>query len=157
MITLYADQISEHQRDLTNSASGRFVPEIVIGFAAVVDRLIKVLQRLVVDKERMRVNLESTKEMFVAEPIYILLASFGHPDAHEAVRVLTLESQKTGKTLKQLLIESPEFTPYLARLSPKQRQILENPEKYTGWAAPKTELVCKNWEKRLKELSEIGC
>ena len=30
MITMYADQISEHQRDLTNSASGRFVPEIVL-------------------------------------------------------------------------------------------------------------------------------
>lgn len=35
MTTLYLDQISEHQRDLTNSASGRFVPEIVIGLSLI--------------------------------------------------------------------------------------------------------------------------
>jgi adenylosuccinate lyase len=149
MITLYADQISEHQRDLTNSASGRFVPEIVIGFTASVDRLIKVLQCLVVDQERMRLNLESTKEMVIAEPIYILLASLGHPDAHEAIRVLTLESQKTEKSLRQLITETTEFIPYLARLSPTQRHILENPENYVGWAEQKTEIVCNDWERRL--------
>ncbi len=153
MITVYADQISEHQRDLTNSASGRFIPEIVIGFTASVDRLIKVLQRLVVDQERMLANFKSTREMVIAEPIYILLASLGHPNAHEAVRVLTLTSQKSGKALRQLIAENAELAPYLERLTPKQRIILENPEKYTGWAEQKTEILCKYWEKRLKELS----
>lgn len=149
MITVYADQISEHQRDLTNSASGRFVPEIVIGFVAAVDRMIKVLRKLVVDQERMRKNFDSTKEMVIAEPLYILLASLGHPDAHEAVRLLTLESQKTGKTLRQLLVEKTELFSYWDRLTPKQREILENPEKYRGWAGEKTEQVCNYWENQL--------
>ncbi|MGE5599007.1 MAG: lyase family protein, partial [Bacteroidota bacterium] len=39
LLTHYLDQISEHQRDLTNSATSRFIPEIVAGFAAAVDRL----------------------------------------------------------------------------------------------------------------------
>jgi adenylosuccinate lyase len=149
MITLYADQISEHQRDLTNSASGRFVPEIVAGFVAAVDRLSKVLQRLVVDQERMVRNFDSTKEMIIAEPLYILLASLGHPDAHEAVRVLTLEAQKTGKPLRELLKEKSELIPYLEKLSPAQRGVLEKPEKYLGWAEQKTVQVCENWEKKL--------
>ncbi|NLY73956.1 MAG: adenylosuccinate lyase [Firmicutes bacterium] len=149
MITIYADQISEHQRDLTNSASGRFTPEIVVGFVAAVDRLTRVLKKLVVDQERMRRNFEFTKEMVIAEPIYILLASLGHPNAHEAVRLLTLESQKTGKTLRELLVERTELLPYWNKLTPKQREVLENPAKYTGWAAQKTEAICDAWEKRL--------
>ncbi len=32
MLTVYADQISEHQRDLSNSASGRFLPELVVSY-----------------------------------------------------------------------------------------------------------------------------
>ena len=150
MITLYSDQISEHQRDLTNSASGRFVPEIVVGFAEAVQRLTRVLERLVVDEERMSHNFDLTKEMTIAEPLYILLASLGHPDAHEAVRRLTLESQKTGKSLRQLFAEKPEFQDYLERLTPGQREILANPEAYTGWAEQKTELLCDEWAKRLK-------
>lgn len=149
MITVYADQISEHQRDLTNSASGRFVPEIVIGFVASVDRLTRVMQKLVVDHEKMRRNFAATKEMVIAEPLYILLASLGHPNAHEAVRLLTLESQKTGKTLRQLLVDHAELLPYLDRLTPKQRDILEKPEKYCGYASQKTELLCDYWEKQL--------
>ncbi len=149
MITLYADQISEHQRDLTNSASGRFVPEIVVGFVAAVDRMTKVLKRLVVDQERMERNFDSTKEMVIAEPIYILLASLNHPNAHEAVRLLTLESQKTGKTLRQLLNESTELAPYLGKLTTRQLEILNHPQKYIGHAEQKAEQVCNEWEKRL--------
>lgn len=149
MITVYLDQISEHQRDLTNSASGRFVPEIVVGLVAAIDRMTRVFRKLVVDREKMSRNFETTKEMVIAEPIYILLASLGHPDAHEAVRLLTLESRRTGKTLRQLLVSKSELFPYWNKLNSKQRDILEHPEKYTGWAEQKTELLCGRWEKRL--------
>jgi adenylosuccinate lyase len=149
MVTLYADQISEHQRDLTNSASGRFVPEIVVGFVAAVDRLTRVMKKLVVDESRMKRNFEMTKEMVIAEPLYILLASLGHPDAHEAVRKLTLKSQQTGKTLRELLVTQEELFPYWERLTPKQRGVLEHPEQYRGWAERKTEYLCDLWEKRL--------
>lgn len=149
MITRYSDQISEHQRDLTNSASGRFVPEIVVGFVAAVDRMVRVMQKLVVDSERMARNFAFTKEMVIAEPVYILLASLGHPNAHEAIRLLTLESQQTGKSLRELLVEKAELFPYWSKLTPKQREVLEHPEKYTGWAAAKTEKLCDYWEKQL--------
>jgi adenylosuccinate lyase len=149
MITIYTDQISEHQRDLTNSASGRFAPEIVVGFTAAVDRLIRVLSKLVVDRERMERNFEFTKEMVIAEPLYILLASMGHPNAHEAVRLLTLESQKTGKTLRELLVERTELLSYWEKLTPNQREVLDNPAKYIGQASQKTEKICDNWTKRL--------
>jgi adenylosuccinate lyase len=125
------------------------VAEIVIGCVVAVDRLNRVLRKLVVDKTKMNRNFDSTKEMVIAEPLYILLASLGHPDAHEAVRLLTLESQKTGKTLRELLVQKTELFPYWDRLTSKQRTILENPEKYVGWAELKAESVCSYWEKQL--------
>jgi adenylosuccinate lyase len=105
--------------------------------------------KLVVDKANMQRNFDATKEMVIAEPIYILLASLNHPDAHEAVRALTLESQKTRKSLRQLLVERSDLFPYWEQLTPKQREILEHPEKYNGWAEKKTELLCKMWEEKL--------
>ena len=38
LTTVLMDQVSEHQRDLTNSASGRFVTELVTAFAYAVRR-----------------------------------------------------------------------------------------------------------------------
>ena len=39
LVTVLMDQISEHQRDLTNSASMRFVTEFVAAFAYGIHRL----------------------------------------------------------------------------------------------------------------------
>ena len=72
MMTVYMDQISEHQRDLTNSASARFVTEIVAALTMAVQRLTKVTKKLAVDKEQMLKNLKLNAGLIVAEPLYIL-------------------------------------------------------------------------------------
>lgn len=155
MITLYQDQISEHQRDLTNSASGRFIPEIVVGLLSAANRLIRVFSKLAVDYDNIKKNFTLNKEMIVAEPLYILLASYGHPDAHEAVRRLTLEAQESGKTLRELIPEKDELKAYLERFTARQREILANPEEYTGIAGKKTEAVIQKWQKKLKILGGV--
>src|SRR5690606_1155705 len=58
MVSVYLDQISEHQRDLTNSASSRFLVELFIALSEATDRLIGLSRRLRVDRARMAVNLE---------------------------------------------------------------------------------------------------
>lgn len=150
MITIYMDQISEHQRDLTNSASSRFVPEIIVGLLSAVNRLIKVCNKLVVDRENIKKNFLIGSELIVAEPLYILLASYGHPDAHEVVRRLTLEAEKQEKNLRDLVQEKEELKPYLAKFTKRQMDLLVNPDKYTGIAAKKTEKVVNYWRKELK-------
>ncbi|MCX6799431.1 MAG: adenylosuccinate lyase [Candidatus Diapherotrites archaeon] len=149
MQTVYLDSISEHQRDLTNSASARFLPEVFAGLATSAERLAKVCKKLVVDEKNMRTNFEKTKGSIAAEPLYIILAMHGHPDAHEAVRQLTLEAEKTGKPLGEALEESEEMQPYIEKLSVSQRTLLNHPEIYTGKAAEKTEQVCLHWKKEL--------
>jgi adenylosuccinate lyase len=92
MLTVYMDQISEHQRDLTNSASERFVPEILFACLYVSHRMKNAIAKLYVDEEAMLHNLKSSSDKIVAEPLYILLALQGLPDAHEEIRRLALKA-----------------------------------------------------------------
>ncbi len=149
MLTVYLDQISEHQRDLSNSASQRFVPELVAALAVCAMRLNRVVARLVVDREAMARNLANAAPTVVAEPLYIVLAAAGHPDAHEAVRRLTREAEEKGLGVMQVAEARPELRPYLERLTAKQAQALRSPESYLGLAAEKAEAVCKEWQERL--------
>ena len=145
--TVYSDQISEHQRDLTNSASSRFIAELLAGFFVSVERLNKVMGKLVVDRKNLKKNFDMNKEMITAEPAYILLAAHNHPDGHEFVRELTLKAQKTGKPFRELFFKNKEIQNYIKKFNKKQIDILKNPENYVGIAAKKTIDVCEHWKK----------
>ena len=149
MMTAYMDQLSEHQRDLTNSASMRFIPEILAGFYVSIVRLDKVMSNLAVDKANIQRNFNLNKQMIVAEPLYILLAANGHPDAHEYVREMTLKSQNEKIPLIELVKKDKSIQPYLKKLNKRQLDILYNPENYIGIASRKTEMVCGHWKKEL--------
>lgn len=148
--TVYMDQISEHQRDLTNSATSRFVTEVLAAFYISVSRLDRTMKNLIVDKENLKRNFDMNKGMIVAEPLYILLAAHSHPDAHEAVRELTLKAQHQKKPLQMIIKNENSLKLYLKKFSRKQMDIINNPEKYIGIADRKTESVCRFWKKELK-------
>ena len=133
MTTGYMDQISEHQRDLTNSASARFYGEIVTALYLATRRLKRVLKGLIVDKEALQRNLAMAKDKIIAEPLYIMLAKQGHPDAHEAVRRCFIESDAINDL----------------NLSEEHKQIIANPNQYIGVAVQKTQQVCDYWRQKL--------
>ena len=149
MSTLYMDQISEHQRDLTNSASSRFIPEILVSFLLAADRMKKICKKLAVDREAMKRNFSINREMIVAEPLYILLAAYGHENAHEAVRKLSLKSREENVPIAVLARNDIKIKEYIDKFTVRQLDILENPEKYTGMASKKTEKICGYWKNKL--------
>ena len=151
MNTVYMDQISEHQRDLSNSASSRFIPEIITGFVLSVERLNRVLQKFGIDRERMKENFDLHREKIIAEPLYIILASQGHPDAHEAVRKLTLQAEEMDKTPRELFYLQDEFAEYRQKMTDYQKEIIDNPKKYTGIAQKRTDYIINKWNKYFKE------
>jgi adenylosuccinate lyase len=152
--TVLMDQISEHQRDLTNSASMRFVMEFVAAFAYGIHRLHDTLLGVEPDVERMRANLESGKDPVTAEPLYVLLALAGHPDAHEAARVLARQARVQKRTLSEVIRTDPGLAPYLQKLTAEQRAVLDDPAKYLGASAQRTRALCDLWESRLTELEK---
>jgi len=149
LLTVLMDQVSEHQRDLTNSASMRFVTEFVAAFAYAVHRLSGSLDAVEPDVARMREVLEAGKDPVTAEPLYVLLALHGHPDAHEAARVLARDARVQGRPLAELAASSREIAPYLAKLTAAQRKVLDDPARYFGTATEVTRALCDAWEKKL--------
>jgi adenylosuccinate lyase len=150
IVTTYMDQISEHQRDLTNSASQRFLGEMIAATAYCAIRLERSLARIRVDRERMKANLAAARSQVVAEPLYILLAKHGHDDAHEIVRRLTLESERSGKPLLDVALQSEELRTLLAELPPEERAALDRPEEYRGLAASVARQTASSWRERLR-------
>ncbi len=150
--TVLLDQISEHQRDLTNSASMRFVTEFVTAFAYGVHRLSGTLDGVEADVRRMAEILEGGKDPVVAEPLYVLLSLAGHPDAHEQARVLAQQARAQRVPLNQVIRADKTVAAYFQRLTPQQRAVLDDPANYTGAAEARTLAVCADWEQRLAQL-----
>jgi adenylosuccinate lyase len=146
MNTVFMDQISEHQRDLTNSASARFVPEIFAGFCYASFRMNDALAKVLPNGPRMLDNLGSSKQHVVAEPLYIMLALHGFPDAYDTVMQLSRESRKTGVTLLDLARKRADLAPYFERFSERHKAILSDPTTYIGAAPARTAAVCDYWE-----------
>jgi adenylosuccinate lyase len=150
IITTYMDQISEHQRDLTNSASQRFLGEILAATAYAAGRLASSLENMRVDHDRLKANLTMSRGAIAAEPLYVLLAKYGHPDSHEAVRKLTLEADRSGRTVLEVAAQDAELRGFLKKLTPAERRTLERPEEYIGLAPEVARSVTALWREKLK-------
>lgn len=148
--TVFMDQLSEHQRDMTNGASIRTHPEIIAYAAHTAKRLTRTMRKLVVDHVSLERNLAMSKGLVVAEPLYLILASLGHPDAHEKVRTLTLQAQREQRPFEEVIARDEEMRVfYLPKMTPRQREILSNASLYTGIAAKKAKAVAERWRQKL--------
>jgi adenylosuccinate lyase len=150
MITRYHDQISEHQRDLTNSASGRFIPEIVAGFVLSSDRLLSQFKKLIIDYDGIKRNLEATGGMFLAEPLYVLLASKGVKEAHEEVRKITLRAQEEKRSIFELARSHQALKDIVD--TEVWKKLENNPSSYTGFAAERTLAICSLWREWVSDM-----
>jgi adenylosuccinate lyase len=150
VMTTYLDQISEHQRDLTNSASQRFLGEMLAATAYAAGRLASSLENMRVDHDRLKANLAMSRGAIVAEPLYVLLSKHGHLDAYEAVRKLTLEAERSGRTVLEVGAQDAEIRGFLKKLTPNERRVLERPEEYRGLAAETARSVTALWREKLK-------
>ena len=98
----------------------------------------------------MAVENSPIHQLLCQETLYILLAAYDHPDAHEIVRQLTLKAQSARKPLTDIIKKEKSLQPYLKKFNKGQLKIINNPENYTGIAEKKTESVCGYWKKELR-------
>jgi adenylosuccinate lyase len=152
MTTLFMDQISEHQRDLTNSASERFLPELLTAFDYCTVRVNRAMKSLRVNQDAMARNLDLNKEQIIAEPLYVLLALQGCPNAYERVRKLAREAREQGRAIMDLARQDAELLEHLGKMQPEQRQVLDDPAKYTGQSSQRARAVCEHWLQQADQL-----
>jgi adenylosuccinate lyase len=157
VVTFFMDQISEHQRDLTNSASGRFVADYIAGFASAASRMREVVRGLGVNRPRMGQNLRAGGDMVFSEALYILVAAGGGPDAHERVRKATLRAERSGERLLEVLrADAPLWDQLSAGLTragvADAAAFFSDPANYRGRAAEKAREVADQWEHTVAEM-----
>ncbi|MEI6387355.1 MAG: lyase family protein [Spirochaetota bacterium] len=155
------DQISEHQRDLTNSASERFVADWLAGLSAAANRMLSVLKGIEPDRARMLQNLAMTGATLLAEPAYILLAEAGRADAHEIVRRATLAVEQEGLGFAVALKRDPGAWEAVAeRLKglghDNAELFFSEPWKYAGRASEKARAVADRFEATMRQIISGG-
>ncbi len=139
IITAFLNMESEHQRDLRDSASMRYIlPEILNAFVHSVNRLNRVIKNLKVDRDRMKENLKLNRAFYLAEPAYIQFALQGDPNAYDKVRELTLQAQQENKPLSDLLPED----------------LLETIGDYAGTCEQQVDKITTYWEDKISELAK---
>lgn len=138
---------SEHQRDLTDSASSRFYAIIPVSLAAMTSRLTMIMGKLEVDEASMQRNLKLMNGAIAAEPLYLLLEKYGHVTAHEKSKELAHQALQANTSLVTVITEDTEASVYWNKFTEHEKQIISEPEMYyTGKAADKARSLAKKWE-----------
>ena len=137
---------SEHQRDLTDSASARFYTIAFACVASMASRLNGAMAKLEVDTEAMQRNLKLSGGAIAAEPLYLLFEKYGHTEAHEKSKALAHTALEAGKPLVEVIAADAEAASYWQKFTETEKQIIEAPElHYTGLAAQKTHDINQKW------------
>lgn len=157
VLTFFMDQISEHQRDLTNSASARFVPEYFAGLASAAERMRTIIHSLVVDRRRMKENLALSGDLIFSEPVYVLIALGGDAEAHERVRAATLKAEHTGAKLTDILRQDAGLWDILTRQLADIRGLdaeafFSDPANYRGFSAERARSIADTHETAMQRL-----
>ena len=141
---------SEHQRDLTDSASSRFYVISLASVASMAERLNKVMSKIEVDGAAMQRNLHLTKGAIAAEPLYLLLEKYGHTKAHEAVKVISQKALADDISLADAVQSDKQLAPYWKNFTDPERLLIKKPEnKYTGLATHRALAIHRQWSKQL--------
>ena len=156
VMTFFMDQISEHQRDLTNSASQRFAADFLTGFTLAAERMKNVVAGLKPDAEAMMRNLNAAggkvKGGILAEPAYLLLAESGISDAHEIIRKITLDAETAGIGFFDALQKHSDAFERICAQAEKSgisdaASFFAHPERYRGLAAEKARSLAAKYRK----------
>lgn len=138
---------SEHQRDLTDSASSRFYTIAFASVAAMTARLTRIMGKIEVNKDAMERNLRLTGGAIAAEPLYLLFEKHGHTTAHEKAKSLAHKALAMSQPLAAVVAEDDEGSVYWQKFTETEKKIIENPEQhYSGKAKEKAQLVINTWK-----------
>lgn len=141
--------VSEHQRDLVGSSIMREFPTIVILAQYQIERISKVISKITIDKKSLERNFNQSKELIMAEPLYLILQLYGYKgDAHELVNhTLISKAKNSGRPLTEELIglagNDQKVGEVLSKIPKEMFDLLRDPHKYIGKAEAKTMEVVK--------------
>jgi adenylosuccinate lyase len=129
------------ERDLTNSSAERVIfPEATILADHILNVMVRVLEGLMLNHERIQQNLDLLRGINMAEAVMIALADrgMGRQTAHELLRVASMRALAEGRSLAGVLGEDHEILKYISH---EEIAALLAPEQYIGTAVQQVDRV----------------
>ncbi len=140
MRVLYEMMHTNLQRDLRSSVQARYQPGGMIAETyESFHRASKALDELSLNRDKIAQNLEAVRR-FPSEAMVAIMRSHGwihsdHGVGHDAVKVFSQKAKASGQPLLEVAIQDPDFSSFYAKLSDRERRILNGElELYTGSA-----------------------
>jgi adenylosuccinate lyase len=133
--------VTWHERDLSQSASERFViPESFILMDHVLGSMTRILSGLGVNEDKMLSNLMKWKDPMMTESVMIALVNKGMPrqEAHRLLQQLVFSSQQTGESLSTVLMKNVAVSKLL---SPSEIESCLDPKSYLGMSGNLVDLA----------------
>ncbi len=143
LIPTYENVPLWHERDLTNSASERFIlPHVFVLVDDILAKTTEVFGSLRVRPDRMMANLEATRGQVMAEAVIMALAErgMGRQEAHELVRRVALKARQEDIHLEKALAASPQVAKLL---KPTDLKRVMDPRNYLGQSEAIVDRVAK--------------
>jgi adenylosuccinate lyase len=133
--------VTWHERDLSQSASERFViPESFILMDHILGSITRILSGLRVNEDKMLSNLMKWKDPMMTESVMIALVNKGMPrqEAHRLLQQLVFSSQQTGKSFGTVLLKNDAVSKLL---SPSEIESCLDPKSYLGMSGNLVDLA----------------
>ena len=129
--TIFAAQVQDHERSAGPwHAEWPTLPMLLLVTSGALAATVDIAEGLEVDAARMRVNLEATQGLIMAEAVTMALAeTIGKSEAHHLVETASKKAVADKKHLRDILAKDPKVT---AHLSADKLAKLFEPMAYQG-------------------------
>jgi 3-carboxy-cis,cis-muconate cycloisomerase len=129
--TIFAAQVQDHERSAGPwHAEWPTLPMLLLVTSGALAATVDIAEGLEVDAARMRVNLEATRGLIMAEAVTMALAeTIGKSEAHHLIEAASKKAVADKKHLRDILAKDPKVT---ARLSADKLTKLFEPMAYQG-------------------------
>ena len=129
--TIFAAQVQDHERSAGPwHAEWPTLPTLLLVTSGALAAIVDIAEGLEVDAARMRVNLDATNGLIMAEAVTMALAEkIGKADAHHLIEAASKKAVADKKHLREVLIGDPNVT---AQLSADRITGLFEPMAYQG-------------------------
>ena len=133
--------VTWHERDLTNSSCERFIiPEACILVDYMIETMIRILEGLEIDRERMGRNIFQTQGRVMSESVMIHLVKkgMGRQEAHELIRSIALKSESKNQPFLEALLENSVI---ISKMTRREVEKALEPENYLGTAIEQVDKI----------------
>jgi 3-carboxy-cis,cis-muconate cycloisomerase len=129
--TIFAAQVQDHERSAGPwHAEWPTVPTLLLVTSGALAAIVDIAEGLEVDVARMRVNLDATGGLIMAEAVTMALAEkIGKSEAHHLMEAASKKAVTDKKGLREVLVKNPAVT---AHLSADKLTKLFEPMAYQG-------------------------